>query len=110
MFLIDTFDTIQEFINALIQGEECTSYNPWYDNDMNDDIWLNKETFFKDYQTYTSGRVGPSGRVHFWRAIYKIFGKDNVQLKRGEFKLPPLDIAQKMWDKYNGFKQQGKTR
>lgn len=103
-----SYNNIESFVHKLIEGEECT-YSDWYDEDAEDIVWLNKKQFYDDYVKTCIGYESPQKDGHFWRAIYKIFGKDNVQVRRGEFRLPPLELAQKMWDKYNGFKQQGKT-
>ncbi len=104
-----SYNNIESFVHKLIEGEECT-YSNWYDEDAEDIVWLNKKQFYDDYVKTCIGYESPQKDGHFWRAINKIFGKDNIIKRRGEFRLPPLELAQKMWDKYNGFKQQGKTR
>ena len=96
-----SFDNIQAFVSDLIEGEECT-YNPWYDDDADDIVWLNKKQFYDDYVKTCIGYKSPQNAVHFWRALNKIFGKNNIQKRRGEFALPPLDIAKQMWNKSNG--------
>ena len=97
-----SFDNIQAFVHKLIEGEECT-YNPWYDEDADDITWLNKKQFYDDYVKTCVGYKSPQSDVHLFRTLNKIFGKNNIEKRRGEFRLPPLDIAKQMWAKYNGF-------